>query len=255
MSIKHMEKFLERKAIVTNMEKEERITFHQLFWYFIIFSVAGIIIETLYCYATTGVLESRKGLLWGPFCPVYGVSAAVIILMLYKYKDKNIFELFISGFIAGSIAEYILSFGLEAIYGIRFWEYSYIPENINGRICIPYSIFWGVLSVIVIKMVKPLIDKIIKKIPKNIGKEIEVVLVVLLIIDALCTIWAIEICKNDVLKSYNGVIEDSTQEKNYIERTISNIEEMLFPKERVLKTFPNLRIKKDNEEVFIRDLL
>ena len=83
------------------MKKEEKVTIHQLFWYFLIFSIVGIIIETVYCYATTGVLESRKGLLWGPFCPVYGISAAILILCLNRYKDKNIFALFIYGFIAG----------------------------------------------------------------------------------------------------------------------------------------------------------
>ena len=236
------------------MEEREKVSIYYLIWYFVIFSILGMLIETLYCYITTGIIESRQGLIWGPFCPVYGVGAVILIYALNKYKENGIL-LFIIGTILGSVVEYLLSFGLEAIYGIRFWEYSYITENINGRICIPYSIFWGILSVVVIKMIKPLIDKIIKKIPKNVGKEIEIILIIFLIIDALCTIWAIEVCKNDVLKSYNEVVEDNTEEKNYFERTTSNIEEMLFPKEKVLKTFPNLRIKKDNKEIFIKDLI
>lgn len=61
------------------MEKRNKITLHQLFWYFIFFSIAGLIIETLYCFITTGNIESRKGLIWGPFCPVYGVGAVVLI--------------------------------------------------------------------------------------------------------------------------------------------------------------------------------
>lgn len=60
------------------MKKEEKVTIHQLFWYFLIFSIAGILIETAHCYITAGVLESRKGLLWGPFCPVYGISRSSI---------------------------------------------------------------------------------------------------------------------------------------------------------------------------------
>ena len=141
------------------MKKEIETILHQLLWYFIIFSITGIIIETIYCYATTGILESRKGLIWGPFCPVYGVSAAILILCLNRYKNKNILELFIFGFIAGSIAEYILSFGLEAIYGMRFWDYTYTDLHLNGRICFLYSTYWGILSVILIKFVKPILDK------------------------------------------------------------------------------------------------
>ena len=66
------------------MENKEKITIHQLFWYFLIFSVLGLIIETVYCYITSGTFESRKGLIWGPFCPVYGVCGAFLIFVLYK---------------------------------------------------------------------------------------------------------------------------------------------------------------------------
>ena len=52
------------------MENSKKISIHDLFWYFLIFSVIGLILETVYCYITSGVIESRKGLLWGPFCPV-----------------------------------------------------------------------------------------------------------------------------------------------------------------------------------------
>lgn len=236
------------------MEEKKELKIYDLIWYFIIFSVLGMIIETIYCYATTGVIESRQGLIWGPFCPVYGVGAVVLIFVLNKY-DKNWIKLFILGIVLGSVVEYLLSFMLEAVYGIRFWEYSYITEHINGRICLPYSIFWGVLAILVIKIVKPLIDRIIKLIPVNIGKKIEIVIIIFLVIDSLCTVWAIESCKNNVLNSYNGIPEKTMEEKNYFEKTITNIENMLFPEEKVLKTFPNLRIKKDGEEIFIKDLL
>ena len=67
------------------MENKKQLTIHQLFWYFVIFSVLGLIIETLYGYATMGIWQSRKGLIWGPFCPVYGVGAVILILLL-KFK-------------------------------------------------------------------------------------------------------------------------------------------------------------------------
>ena len=72
------------------MEKKEKLTIHQLIWYFIIFSVLGLVIETLYCFVTTGIWESRKGLIYGPFCPVYGIGATIIIFLLYKLKDQKI---------------------------------------------------------------------------------------------------------------------------------------------------------------------
>lgn len=71
------------------MEKEKKLDFHQLFWYFIIFSVAGLIIETLFCYITTGNIESRKGLIYGPVCPIYGVGAVILICFLNRVKDND----------------------------------------------------------------------------------------------------------------------------------------------------------------------
>ena len=76
------------------MEKQEELTIYQIFFYFLIFSIVGLVIETVFGYINTGVIESRKGLIWGPFCPVYGISGAVLILALNKYKEKNIFEIF-----------------------------------------------------------------------------------------------------------------------------------------------------------------
>lgn len=231
------------------MEEKKEIKIYDLIWYFIIFSILGMVIETLYCYITTGVIESRKGLIWGPFCPVYGIGAVVLIYALNRYR-KNWLLLFITGTILGSVVEYMLSFGLEAIYGIRFWEYSYITENLNGRICIPYSIFWGMLSILVIKLIKPIIDKLINLIPQYFGKKLEIALIIFLILDTFCTIYAIEVCKNDILFSNSEIEAKSSVEKNLLD-----IGEQLFQTEKVLKTFPNLRVKNNGKEIFIRDLI
>ena len=134
-----------------------------LFWTFVIFSILGMITEMVFCYVTTGIIESRQGLVWGPFCPIYGVGAVVAILILENVKPNNI-NLFIYGAILGGVVEYSLSYMLEAIYGTRFWDYSYLKYNLNGRICFLYSIFWGILAIIVIKKINPMIKKIIKKI-------------------------------------------------------------------------------------------
>lgn len=234
------------------MKKETKVTMHQLFWYFLIFSIAGIIIETVYCYITTGVLESRKGLIWGPFCPVYGVSAAVLILCLNQYKDKNIFWLFIYGFIAGSIAEYILSFGLEAIYGMRFWDYTYTNSHINGRICLQYSFYWGILSVVIIKWIKPLLDKLIDRIPIKVGKIIDSILLIFFIINCIFTIWGIQTYQNRVVYG----IKNEEKTDNIFIQCKQTIENEYFTNERMSKIFPNLRIKDENgNEIWVRTLI
>ena len=234
------------------MKKEGKITIHQLFWYFLIFSVAGIIIETLYCYITTGVLESRKGLIWGPFCPVYGVSAAILILCLNQYKDKNIFWLFIYGFIAGAIAEYILSFSLEAIYGMRFWDYSYTNAHINGRICLQYSFYWGILSVFIIKWIKPALDKLIDKIPIKAKNIIDSALLIFFIINCIFTVWGIQTYQNRVVYG----IKHEEKADNILIQCQQKIENDYFTNERMARIFPNLRVKDQNgNEIWVRTLI
>lgn len=236
---------------------------HYLLWYFIIFSVVGLIIETTYGFATMGIIESRKGLYLGPFCPIYGVGGSLLICLLDKFKNSKI-KLAIYGGILGSIIEYLLSFMLEAIYGARFWDYGYVKYNLNGRICIVYSIFWAILSVILIGIIKPKIDKYIDKIgkdelPKENTKKFEFIkkksfidlgVFIFLITDALITVWAVSTYQNRVINQYYGI---EVQNKNSI---IKNIEDYYFSNEKMLFTFPNLRIRdKDGNEVFVKNML
>ncbi len=226
---------------------KQEISIKQIIWYSIIFSIFGLIIETVFCYITTGIIESRKGLIWGPFCPVYGVGATILIILLNKYKN-NIPKLFLAGGIIGNIIEYLLSYILEAIYGIRFWDYGYLDWNLNGRICIKYSIFWGILAVVLIKFVKPAIDKIINKIPNT--KSLNISIIILIIIDCLATVWAITIYQNRVVNEYyNNKDKEQFSLKEYIEET-------LFSNEIMKKTFPNLRYMDENgQQYYIRDMI
>ena len=160
--------------------EKQKIGIRQIFWYFIIFSILGLVIETLYSLITMGTIESRKGLIWGPFCPVYGVGAVILIVLLNKVEHKTRFKLFVYGFLIGSAVEYLLSYGLEAFYSTRFWDYTYTNMDINGRICVPYSIFWGILSVILIKDIKPFIDRKLERINNKISNKMEMILFVFL---------------------------------------------------------------------------
>ena len=174
------------------MEKH-KIDFHKIIWYFTIFSVIGLMIETIFCYITTGALESRKGLLIGPFCPVYGVGAALLIVLLNNYK-KEYLKLFIIGAIVGNVIEYMLSYILEAYYGTRFWDYSFIDWNLNGRVCIKYSIFWGILAVVLIRWIQPKVDNVIKKINEKVDKYITI----FFIVNSILTVFAITNYQNRI---------------------------------------------------------
>ena len=234
------------------MKQNKEVSIHYLFWYFLIFSILGLIIETVYCLVTSNTLESRKGLIWGPFCPIYGVCGALIIYILSKLNCKTVIKLFFAGFLFGSVAEYILSYGLEAIYGMRFWNYDYLQFNLNGRICLLFSIYWGILSIVLIKFVKPFIDKVLDRIKPHKRNIIELGIFIFLCIDCLVTIWGIQTYQNRVVygKTY------TPQSNNIISQVRATIENNYFTNERMSRIFPNLRIKmEDGEEIWISTLI
>lgn len=231
--------------------KKNELTMHQLFWYFVLFSVIGLIVETIYGYATTGILESRKGLIWGPFCPVYGVGATTLIILLNHVDQKSYLRLFLYGVLIGSAVEYLLSYGLEAIFGTRFWDYTYTGNDINGRICVAYSFFWGILAVLLMKVVKPILDNIINKTNLKIRTPIEIGLFLFLIVDALMTIWAINTYETRVISEYYG---EPVEYPNIL--WMKKVEEEYFTNERMQKIFPNLRTKdREYNQAFVRDLI
>ena len=149
------------KQINKTKEKSFKIlnfSIWRLLAYFIIYSVLGFVIETVFGMMTKGVIESRQSFLYGPFCGIYGMGAVVMILAL-QYFNQNNNRLFLGGFIVGSIVEYIVSLYGDIILHVKWWDYSNMPLNINGRICLYYSFFWGILAIFLMRVVHPRIEK------------------------------------------------------------------------------------------------
>lgn len=135
-------------------------------------SFAGVVVESLWCLVRHGYLESRAGLVYGPFNLLYGAGAVLMTLALYRYRNRSRPASFLGGMIVGSLLEYICSWAQELIFGSRSWDYSSVPFNLNGRICLLYSIFWGILGILWMKGIYPYMAQIILKIPNRIGKRI-----------------------------------------------------------------------------------
>ena len=83
-----------------------------------------------------------------------------MIVCLHKFP-KKFNALFIGGFIVGSIVEYVVSFLGEMLLGVKWWDYSNMPLNLNGRICVYFSVFWGFLGIYLIASLNPKVDRVI----------------------------------------------------------------------------------------------
>lgn len=96
-------------------------------------------------------LANRRFLI-GPYCPIYGTTSLVMILLLKKYEN-DIVVLFFMGIVILSIIEYITSYIMEQIFNARWWDYSYRKFNINGRFCLINSLLFGLLCILLIKII------------------------------------------------------------------------------------------------------
>ena len=154
-------------------------------------SFAGVIIEMMWAFARYGVIESRRGLVYGPFNLLYGAGAVFLTLALYKYRNRGRLWSFCGGFVVGSVLEYVCSWAQEALLGSRSWDYSNVPLNLNGRICFTYSVFWGILGILWIKDLYPRMAKWILKIPNKVGKPLTIAFTVFMVINIIVTCFAV----------------------------------------------------------------
>ena len=161
------------------------LSFYKLFWVFFIGCFLGVVLETLYCYLQKGHFESRVGLIYGPFNLVYGIGALALSLALYRFRNRGRVFSFVGGFLVGSVIEYVCSWFQELVFGSTSWDYSNMPLNINGRICLLYSVFWGVLGIFWIKDIYPRMAKWILKIPNRVGKTLTWVLLAFMVFNSV----------------------------------------------------------------------
>ena len=255
------EKINEDKTVVKDKKfKIFGFTIIQILAYFIVYSVAGYIIETIFGLVTKGVLESRKSFLYGPFCGIYGVGAVVMIIGLQRFK-KNNYTLFAGGFIIGSIIEYVISFIGEWFFHIKWWDYSSMPFNINGRICVWFSFFWGALAIYLMSHIHPKVDKLIEKIKPSILKPLTIILTILIFIDFIVTGFALKMFFVRIVNQYDLDIEGvemyfDTYSKLYENEKVKSFVDKHFSNEKMLKTFPNIKVtKKDGNVIWICDIL
>lgn len=250
-----MEKYNMEKEVEVKEKKHIKIagiTLWRIVAYFIIYSVAGFIIETIFGVLNKGVLESRKSFLYGPFCSIYGLGAVLMILPLQRFK-KNNYTLFAAGFVIGSIIEYLVSLIGELIFHIKWWDYSDQILNLNGRICVLFSLFWGLLAIYLMSDINKRVDKLIdflkKKISMGILKTAVVLVSIFLAFDLGITAYALQmftirIVHDNNLNVANKQYIDEQYEKIYVKDTKQK-EFILkyFDDEKMIKTFPNIKIE------------
>ena len=149
--VRDVRKSRDRKWYVLNppanagIDLEERRTDHfaqginiyKILLVCIVGSFAGVIIEMMWAYARYGIIESRRGLVYGPFNLLYGAGAVFLTLTLYKYRNKGRIWSFLGGFIVGSVLEYACSWGQEMLPLIGKPPVHKLPEGTGRSLALP----------------------------------------------------------------------------------------------------------------------
>ena len=191
--------------------------FYKLFYIFVISSVCGYFIELIWTFVTRGIFVNHSAVAIGPFNFAYGICGIVLTLLLYRFKDESYLKIFILSFIGGSILEYIMSWGMELVLGFTAWDYSDKFLNINGRICLSFSIFWGLLGILWIKILYPPIEKLLERISPNIYKTVAICLFIFIILDILLTIS----CVNRARAADQGIPPNNSYE-SFLDNTFNS---------------------------------
>lgn len=204
------------------------LNFYKLFILCVAGSFFGVVIEVIWRLITKGVLESRVGLVYGPFNLLYGAGAVILTLFLYKYRNRSKWLSFAGGMLIGSAVEYLCSLGQELIFGSRSWDYSNVPFNVGGRICLMFSVFWGILGVLWIKDIYPRLTKWILKIPNRAGVVATWIFAVFFAVNIFVTVsavyrWSDRISNVPASGAYWEIMDER------------------FPDERMKKIFPSMK--------------
>jgi len=172
------------------------LCFDKLFLIFVIGSVIGVYYEQILgfikAFFRDGTIfwESRRGLIYGPFNPLYGVAIAAITYILLKKKRSNLETFAMGSFLGGGI-EYFACLFQELFMGTVSWDYSKKFLNIGGRTTIPFMLIWGLLSLLFVKFVYPYFSKMIEKIPYYIGKVLVFSLIIFFTFDIIISCGAV----------------------------------------------------------------
>ncbi len=140
---------------------------YELLLYFFIYSFLGWCTEV--AFAT--VKERRfvnRGFLNGPLCPIYGVGVSSVVTLLAGFQD-NLLLLYLSSLVLVTVIEGVTGYIMDRIFHHKWWDYTGLPLNIGGYVCLPFSIAWGAACVVIVKGIHPLIAKLINVIPVPAG--------------------------------------------------------------------------------------
>lgn len=208
---------------------ESRITYGSLFWLFLFGSVAGFILEGLWCILKKGAWESHPATVWGPFCIIYGFGSAAVYLIATAMKGKRPLCQFILFSTAGAAVEYFGSLFQETVFGSRSWDYSSQFMNIDGRVSLRMTVIWGILGIAFVRLAFPSLVRFLKKTEGRSRRMACLVLSVFMAVDLLVSAAAV--------MRWKDRLTDNTSPANAFEQFLDET----YHDDAMEKIYPNMK--------------
>lgn len=144
-------------------------------WRFILYSFFGFLLEVGFARLIRHPKRDRKCFILLPLCPVYGLGAVAILALAGALRAGPVGVMAI-GFLSATAAEYVMGLFYERALGVRFWDYTGLPLNLHGLVCLPFSLCWTVLALALVYWLSPAADGFLRRIPGSLAPPALIVL-------------------------------------------------------------------------------
>jgi len=222
---------------------------------FVIFSILGWVYETIFCTIKGGKWENR-GFLYGPLCPIYGAGSVSLMAVVGAIASTGFeyrwWHVFLIGFVGSIVLEYTTHFTLEKLFHAYWWDYSRMPLNIKGRVCLPYSLCFGGAALIVTYLFAPIAMRFANALPPIWFEAIALVSMLILGMDVALTAAAISnfevyiaSAEESVNKYMDQFVDNIQEKKDTVTETVSNKfaeEKERFSRERVTENLKQMSV-------------
>ena len=154
---------------------------YQLFWLFLAFSFLGWCLEVAATAVRLGQYRDR-GVLHGPWLPIYGTGGVLLLVLLKKVRD-NPLATFLLGMVVCGVVEYSTAWYLETFKHTKWWDYTGYFLNLHGRICAEGLLVFGLGGCMFIYVLGPLLNNLYAKVPARVKNRLCAVLLAVFLVD------------------------------------------------------------------------
>lgn len=162
--------------------EQSRKDFFYYVWLFFLMAVFGWLWEG-FLYLFKDDMYVNRGFLTGPWLPIYGMGAVMLELLFHRWRNRPIM-IFVSSMLICTVLEYLTGWYLELTWEVKWWDYSEMPWNLHGRICILSSLLFGAGGMLLVWVVSPLLCFLYQKVPVKARAGIGLLVLGLFVADA-----------------------------------------------------------------------